>query len=112
MVDDETPADRGPRMNLDPRDQATDLRDETCGKKQSTVPQRTCESKMQECVESRIAQHDFQPRARRRVASHERIEIFAKMLENHVSFDIFSVLSALYPTGDTAPEHSYSRDRI
>jgi hypothetical protein len=46
-------------------------------------------------VEARIAKRDLHPRPRRRVALQKGVEILLKPLENHESFDIFRVFSAL-----------------
>jgi hypothetical protein len=112
VVDDEAPADGRPGMDFDAGGEPPDLRDDARQQEQTPLPQRVAQPEQQQRMQARVAQHDLQARSGGGVASHEGIDVFAKMLENHVSFDIFSLNSAPGPAADTAPERSYSRDRI
>ncbi len=83
VVNEQTAADRGARMDLDPRRHPSDMRDKAARKIPATHPQPMRHAVEEQCLEAGITQHDFKARPGRGIARKRCVNLVAQVFEKH-----------------------------
>src|SRR5271157_860300 len=81
VIDEQTPSNLGPGMDLNASEQAGHLRSEASGKTKPVSPQPACSMMHPDCVQSGIAEQHFEIRTGCRVGLENRGYVFAHSLE-------------------------------
>src|SRR5258706_2347146 len=85
VIDEDAPADGGPRMDLDAGEEADPVRDEAREPGKAHRPQRVREAVQLQRVEARIARDHFPHAARGGIAFENALDVFADAGEHQRS---------------------------